>query len=72
VRVATPNTSFTVQWNLFSGLNYGGDATKTGDYFVYIRFLDGAGNPSADLLKVRATLQPGYSIPKVHLPLVRR
>jgi len=74
VRVPNPNASpFTVQWNVFSGLNIGPDRNKPGDYFVYVRFLDGAGNPSSTALPVvKVTLAPGYTIPTYALPLIRK
>jgi hypothetical protein len=72
VRVPVPAASFSIVWNLFSGLDYGPRLDRPGDYFVYVRFLDGAGNPSAGFLKTRLTLDPGYTVPRVNLPLLRR
>jgi hypothetical protein len=73
VRVGTPNNSFTVKWNLFTGLNFTSDLhDKSGTYFVYVRFLDGAGNPSTESLKVSVTLAPGYEIPTVRVPAIAR
>jgi hypothetical protein len=70
VRVATPNSSFSVRWSLFSGLGYTSDlANKPGDYYVFVRFLDGAGNPSSGSLKLKVTLEPGYTLPSQRLPV---
>jgi len=74
VRVPTPNSSFTVTWDIFSGLGFTSDlGNKPGDYYVFVRFLDGAGNPStAALAKVKVTLTAGYDIPTVQLPALAR
>jgi hypothetical protein len=73
VRVGTPNSSFTVKWNLFSGLGFTSDLrNKPGNYFVYVRFLDGAGNPSAQSLKISVALASGYDIPTVRVPTIAR
>ncbi len=72
IEVETPAASFSISWNLFSGLDYGADLTKSGEYYVYIRFLDGAGNPTTDFLKAQFTLEPGYTVPVVWLPVMRR
>jgi hypothetical protein len=71
VRVPAPGSSFTVKWDLFSGLGFTTDLrNKSGDYFVYVRFLDGAGNASTGSLKVKVTLTTGYNIPTVRLPVL--
>jgi hypothetical protein len=71
VHVPVPNDTFSVQWDLFSGLGYTGDlTTKSGDYYVFVRFLDGAGNPSVDAIKLKVTLEAGYSIPTQRIPTV--
>ncbi|HJZ49615.1 MAG TPA: hypothetical protein VKE41_20700 [Roseiflexaceae bacterium] len=73
VRVATPGSSFSLQWNLFSGLGYTSDlANKPGDYYVFVRFLDGAGNPSSASLKTKVTLDAGYTLPTERLPMLSR
>jgi hypothetical protein len=73
VRVLTPNSSFTVKWDLFSGLGFTTDLrNKPGDYFVFVRFLDGAGNASTESLKVTVTLAAGYDIPTLRIPVVAR
>ena len=73
VRVPSPNSTFTVKWNLFTGLGLTGDLkNKTGTYFVFVRALDGAGNPSQRAIKATVTLTAGYSIPTVRLPMIVR
>lgn len=72
VRVASPAASFSIQWNLFSGLEYGPDGTKSGTYYVFVRFLDGAGNPSERYLSTEVTLDPGYELPKANLPMLKK
>lgn len=74
VRVPTPDSSFTVEWNLFAGLNITSDLrNKPGDYYVFVRFLDGAGNASTgSLTKLKVTLTAGYDIPTVRLPVQAR
>ena len=74
VQVATPDSSFTVKWDLFSGLGYTADLlNKPSDHYIFVRFLDGAGNPSANFIKsAKITLAPGYTIPTVRLPTLAR
>jgi len=74
VRVPTPDSSFTVKWNLFAGLNFTSDLrNKPGDYYVFVRVLDGAGNASTgSLTKLKVTLTAGYDIPTVRLPVLAR
>jgi hypothetical protein len=73
VRVPQPGSTFTVTWDLFTGLGYTTDLrNKPGDYFVYVRFLDGAGNPSHDALKATVTLLPNYTLATRWLPLIRK
>jgi hypothetical protein len=72
VRVTQSGSDFSLKWSLFSGLNYGTAADKTGDYYTYVRFLDGAGNPSVAALKLKTTLQSGYTFPSLSLPFIAR
>jgi hypothetical protein len=72
VRVPNPAASFTVRWNIFSGLDIGADPTKPGTYYVYVRFLDGAGNPTATAIKTSAVLAEGYELPKQHIAIIDR
>jgi hypothetical protein len=71
VKVASPNTTFSVQWNLFN--NYTGNLPLTGragQYVVFIKFLDGAGNPSTQTFSTTVTLAPGYIVPSQSLPTI--
>jgi len=75
VRVPDPNANpLKVKWSIFTGLNFGLDPNKPGDYFVYVRFLDGAGNPSAasTARKVTVTLPAGYSFPTFDMPMITK
>jgi hypothetical protein len=74
VRVAEPDSSFTMQWSLFAGLNITLDLhNHVGNYYVFVRFLDGAGNASANAIKSEAIpLTAGYDIPTVLLPMQNR
>jgi hypothetical protein len=74
VRVAAPASTFTVKWDLFTGLNFTSDLrNKSGDYYVFVRFLDGAGNASTNVIKSdKITLATGYDIPTVRLPVLAR
>jgi hypothetical protein len=74
VRVPTPTSSFTVTWNIFAGLNtpYADLRNRPGDYYVFVRFLDGAGNISTGSLKVKVTLAAGYAVPSIRLPALAR
>jgi hypothetical protein len=71
VKVASPNTTFSIQWNLFN--NYTGNLPLTGragQYVVFTKFLDGAGNPSTRTFSTTVTLDPGYSVPTQSLPTI--
>ncbi|GAB4213764.1 MAG: sialidase family protein [Roseiflexaceae bacterium] len=70
VQVFKPDTAFDIKWNLFNGLNQGTATNQTGTYYIYVRFLDGAGNYSARSLKLTAQLEPGYQLPKTLLPVL--
>jgi hypothetical protein len=71
VRVPVPNSSFTVEWNLFSGLGFTTDLrNRSGNYFVYVRFLDGAGNPTEGFLEAQVNLAQGYAVPTVQMPVM--
>jgi hypothetical protein len=73
VRAPAPSATFTVTWDLFTGLGYTTDlSNRPGDYYVYVRFLDGAGNPSKDALKAKVTLLPGYALASQRLAVIRR
>lgn len=74
VEVTNRGPQFTINWSLFVGLGYNPtDTNRDGDYYVYMRFLDGAGNPSAQVLpELKVTLAPGYTAPAARMPLVYR
>jgi hypothetical protein len=71
VEVPNPTAAFTVNFSLFSSL---ADNERTaGDYYVFVRFLDGAGNPTTATLNVpKITLASGFSTPKIYSPVIRR
>jgi hypothetical protein len=55
VQAPGTGTSFTIEnWGLGSGLP--NDEITPGDYYVYVRFLDGAGNASTASLSAKVTL----------------
>jgi hypothetical protein len=71
VRVPKPDSTFSVSWSVFTGLDITSDlANQPGDYTIFVRFLDGAGNPSEGFLSTKVTLEPGYSLPTLNMPLV--
>ncbi|RRR74187.1 MAG: hypothetical protein EI684_07610 [Candidatus Viridilinea halotolerans] len=64
-----------VGWSLASGL--GLSLTQLRDlnnptFHVYARFLDGAGNPTPQVISKTVTINGSLTFPQVHLPLVRR
>jgi hypothetical protein len=71
VRVAEPDTNFTIRWNIFTGFGFGYADLRDhpGDYHIFVRFLDGAGNASAESIKATATITSGYDIPTLRLPV---
>jgi hypothetical protein len=71
VQVATPGASFSLQWSLFNGFSSEADR-RAGPYFVYIRFLDGAGNPSKNVLKTKITLNAPYIVATDYMPFISR
>ncbi len=70
--VAVPNTAGTTfsinNWSLATNLN---GSLGTGTYHVYVRFLDGAGNPTDGYLSQTLELST-VSLPKTFVPLLRR
>jgi hypothetical protein len=75
VRVPDPDANpVAVKWSVFSGLNLGLNPNKAGKYYVFVRFLDGAGNPSipSTAIKVEVTLPAGYTFPTLYMPVIRR
>lgn len=71
VEVRNPSSNFTVSWNLFNGIAPAN--RKPGTYYIYIKFLDGAGNATVGTVPaVQATLAQGYKVPTLYLPHVRK
>lgn len=63
-------TSFTIEgWSLATGLLP--NQVTAGEYYVYVRFLDGAGNPTEGHLTQSLTLEQATNV-AVYLPLTRR
>jgi hypothetical protein len=59
------------RWNLFNGVS--SDDQTGGDYYLYARILDGAGNASDTLLIANPiTLSDDFVVPNVYLPLLLR
>ena len=57
-------------WSLANGLTSG--QLTAGNYYVYVRLLDGAGNPSDQVITSTVTLGTAPTRPQVMLPLVQR
>jgi hypothetical protein len=75
VRVPDPDANpLEVKWDIFTGLNLGLSHNQAGkNFYVFVRFLDGAGNPSATALpKITVTLPAGYSFPTVVLSHIEK
>ncbi|MFL5801745.1 MAG: sialidase family protein [Roseiflexaceae bacterium] len=70
--VASPDAQFSVQWSLFTGLDYGATQGHEGNYNVFVRFLDGAGNPTQGVISTTLTLDSGYTLPHVFLPAINK
>jgi hypothetical protein len=71
VRVSQPGAAFTVSWNLFNN-GPGPRLDQDGNYVVFVRFLDGAGNPSTRTYSTTMTLDPGYSLPSIYMPTLAK
>lgn len=64
--------TFTLDWSLVTGKG-GAYASSPGTYYVHVRFLDGAGNPSDTSITSNAiVLQQGYSTRRAIMPLTVR
>lgn len=69
VKATSPGTSFSVPWNLFN--NGAGPRTdQAGQYVVFVKFLDGAGNLSTKTLSATLSLEAGYTLPSQRLPAI--
>lgn len=71
VQVAQPATDFSISWNLFNG-RAAALSGQQGSYTVFVRFLDGAGNPTNKIISTTLQLDAGYSVPTLFLPLAQR
>lgn len=70
--VAVPGNSADFRLSNWNVINYLPAASQTpGDYYIYARFLDGAGNPTSDVLSVKVTIS-AITRPTVSLPLVSK
>ena len=71
VPVLTPGANFKVSWNIFNGIP---SANRTpGTYFIYVKFLDGAGNATIETLPVeQASLTEGFAVPTIYLPRISK
>ena len=73
VQVPNARSTFTTTWNLLTGLSNPPAKNTGGDVYVYVRFIDGAGNPTEDAIVVhRIRLEPNYTLPRLNLPIVGR
>lgn len=70
IKVDTSSKNFTAKINLFTSGGFGLTSEKSGAYRVYVRFLDGAGNASSGSRSTTVTLDPGYQLPQIALPVV--
>jgi hypothetical protein len=84
--VANPVTDTSLQWAALAGPGTSADFTLTnwnllnsipaanqtpGDYYIYVRFLDGAGNPTGDYISTKVTLST-VTKPSATLPLIAK
>jgi hypothetical protein len=70
VRAPGSSSDFTINnWSVLSGIP--ANDQKPGDYYIYVRFVDGAGNVSDEYIETSISLDT-ITKPKVHLPLVRK
>lgn len=71
VQVATPSATFSVTWNIFNGI--APLDRKPGIFYVYVKFLDGAGNATIGTMPVKqAELKQGYSTPTLYLSQITK
>ena len=69
--IEVPGTSadFNLQWSLGAGLS--ASQVTTGTYFIYMRFLDGAGNATDNVISTTLAISQ-VTRPRTALPLIRR
>lgn len=66
----TGNSFSITGWSLASGLRP--DQITSGTYHVYVRFLDGAGNPTSGFLTASVNLTGAPTAPQIYIPLMQR
>ena len=70
VAVNGDSGTFTINnWSLATGLP--ASSLNPGDYFIYVRFLDGAGNPTSGVISGTVNLSE-VTRPSLYLPLLRK
>jgi hypothetical protein len=70
VEVACDTGSFSIaRWSLATGIPIAN--VNAGDYYVYVRFLDGAGNPTDGFLTATINLTQA-TFPGAYIPMIRR
>ena len=69
IEVPSTSSDFNVQWSLGTGLS--ASQVTTGTYFVYMRFLDGAGNATDNVISTTLAISQ-VTRPKTALPFVKR
>lgn len=68
VKAPGTESDFTINnWSLLSGISAGNQTP--GDYYIYARFVDGAGNVSDEYIETKITLNT-ITKPNIRLPLV--
>lgn len=73
IPIPQAGANFNADLSLATGQNTSDLSGYAGKYYVYIKFLDGAGNPSTKtLISEPITLQAGYQLPTVFIPLASR
>jgi hypothetical protein len=72
IRVPTPAANFTVEWSLFTGLTPA--QRQAGNYYVYVRFLDGAGNATTVAIKPAqpVVLDDNFLLGRTFAPIIRK
>lgn len=73
VELETKGTSPVLEdWSVLTGLNRSVSSfTGSQTFYIYVRFLDGAGNPTDQVVSSQVTLQRVTDV-DTHLPLIRR
>lgn len=62
--------NFTIRWSLAADTSI--FERTAGPYYIYVRFLDGAGNPTNEVRTVQVKLPAPPTYPKYYLPGIRR